>query len=449
MPRILVVDDEQANRVTLERILKREGWEVLQASEGRAAMDLLRTESIDVLITDLKMPGMSGLELLRAIKALKPDIEVLLMTAYGTVETAVDAMKEGAYDFVTKPLRRMELVRTIRKALEKRGLILENRRLREQLATGPASDVIGSSGAMHRVLEEVDQVAPSDANVLMVGESGTGKSMLVRTLHDRSRRRQGRLVTVNCAAIPETLLESELFGHEQGAFTGAIAKKEGRFDLARGGTIFLDEVTEMSSSVQVKLLRVLQEGEYERVGGTRTLQADVRVVAASNRDIEEEVRNKRFREDLYYRLNVIQIRVPPLRERIDDVPLLAAHFLQRYATKNRKDVKGLSNEVLDALMGHRWPGNVRELENVIERAVVLCRSEIVDVDVLPPALRQNEGSRKSLTFSVGTTLKVVERRMIRETLRHAHGDKTLAANLLGITSRTIYRREAEWKDDLL
>jgi len=271
----------------------------------------------------------------------------------------------------------------------------------------------------------------------------------VRTLHDRSRRRQGRLVTVNCAAIPETLLESELFGHEQGAFTGAIAKKEGRFDLARGGTIFLDEVTEMSSSVQVKLLRVLQEGEYERVGGTRTLQADVRVVAASNRDIEEEVRNKRFREDLYYRLNVIQIRVPPLRERIDDVPLLAAHFLQRYATKNRKDVKGLSNEVLDALMGHRWPGNVRELENVIERAVVLCRSEIVDVDVLPPALRQNEGSRKSLTFSVGTTLKVVERRMIRETLRHAHGDKTLAANLLGITSRTIYRREAEWKDDLL
>ncbi len=412
-------------------------------------MDLVRSESVDVLITDLKMPGMSGLELLRAVKALKPDIEVLLMTAYGTVETAVDAMKDGAYDFVTKPLRRMELVRTIRKALEKRGLILENRRLKEQLATGPASDVIGSSGAMHRVLEEVDQVAPSDANVLLVGESGTGKSMLARTLHDRSRRQQGRLVTVNCAAIPETLLESELFGHEQGAFTGAVSKKEGRFDLARRGTIFLDEVTEMSSSVQVKLLRVLQEGEYERVGGTRTLQADVRVVAASNRDIEEEVRTKRFREDLFYRLNVIQIRVPSLRERIDDVPLLAAHFLQRYATKNRKDVRGLSNEALDALMGHGWPGNVRELENVIERAVVLCRTDIVDVDVLPPSLQRNEGSRKTLTFSVGTTLKTVERRMIRETLRHAQGDKTLAANLLGITSRTIYRREAEWKDDLM
>ncbi len=447
MPRILVVDDEQANRVTLERILRREGWDVLQAPDGRQALDTLRAQGADVVITDLKMPGMSGLELLRAIKALSPDIEVLLMTAYGTVETAVDAMKEGAYDFVTKPLRRMELVRTIRKALEKRGLILENQRLREQLESGPTHDVIGSSGAMRQVLEEVDQVAPSDASVLLVGESGTGKSMLARALHERSRRRQARLVTVNCAAIPENLLESELFGHEQGAFTGAIAKKEGRFDLARGGTMFLDEVTEMSPSVQVKLLRVLQEGEYERVGGTRTLNADVRVVAASNRNIEEAVRNKSFREDLYYRLNVIEVRVPSLRERIEDVPLLAAHFLARYAAKNRKEVHGLSNEALDALMGHSWPGNVRELENVIERAVVLCRGAIVELELLPPALRNNEGGRKALTFTVGTPLKTVERLMIEETLRHAAGDKTLAANLLGITARTIYRREAEWKDE--
>ena len=300
---------------------------------------------------------------------------------------------------------------------------------------------------MRQVLEEVDQVAPSDANVLLVGESGTGKSMLARALHERSRRRRSRLVTVNCAAIPETLLESELFGHEQGAFTGAIAKKEGRFDLAQGGTMFLDEVTEVSPSVQVKLLRVLQEGEYERVGGTRTLVADVRVVAASNRDIEEAVRNKSFREDLYYRLNVIQIRVPALRERIEDVPLLAAHFLARYAAKNRKAVHGLSNETLDALMGHTWPGNVRELENVVERAVVLCRVPIIELDLLPAGLQNNEGGRKALTFTVGTPLKTVERLMIEETLRHAAGDKTLAANLLGITARTIYRREAEWKEE--
>mgnify|MGYP002629609924 CR=1 FL=1 len=448
MPKILVVDDEAANRITLERILKREGWVVAQAPDGRQGLELLRSEGADVVLTDLKMPGMSGLELLRASKAVAPDVEVIVMTAYGTVETAVEAMKEGAYDYVTKPLRRMELVSSMRKALEKRGLILENRRLREQLAVeGRRGEIIGSSHAMRELMEELDLVAPSDASVLLVGESGTGKSMLARALHERSQRRSGRLVTVNCAAIPENLLESELFGHEQGAFTGAVGRKEGRFDLAQGGTLFLDEVTEMPSSLQVKLLRVLQDGEYERVGGTRTLRSDARVVAASNRDIEAEVEARSFREDLYYRLNVIQLKVPPLRERPEDISRLATHFLGFYADKNRKSIKAISSEALDALCSYRWPGNVRELENALERAVVLCRGDIIELDQLPPPVRRHRGGRQILSFAVGTPLKQVERRMIEETLRHTSGDKSLTASLLGITARTIYRREAEWKDE--
>lgn len=447
MPRILVVDDEAANRVTLDRILRREGWDVVQAPDGRQALEIVRTQGADVVVSDLNMPGMSGLELLRATREVSPDIEFVVMTAYGTVETAVEAMKDGAYDFVTKPLKRRELVNTLRKALEKRGLILENKRLRKALEQAPSQNVVGSSPAMRQVMEELQQVAPSDASILLDGESGTGKSLLARMIHDRSLRSGGRLITVNCAAIPEALLESELFGHEAGSFTGAIARKQGRFDLARSGTLFLDEVTEMPLSVQVKLLRVLQEGEYERVGGTQTLQADVRILAATNRNIQEEVAAGRFREDLYYRLNVIQLRVPALRERPEDIPLLAAHFLAHYAAKNRKEIRGLTPETLDILSAYRWPGNVRELENAIERAVVLSRKDLVEPDQLPPAVRQGKGGRPQLTFTVGTPIKLVERRMIEETLRHTDGDKTLTANLLGITARTIYRREAEWKQE--
>jgi two-component system, NtrC family, response regulator HydG len=447
MPKVLVVDDEEANRVTLERIIQREGWEVVHAPDGRAGMDRLRREPVDVVLTDLKMPGMSGLELLRAVKSLAPDVEVLVMTAFGTVETAVEAMKEGAYDYVTKPLRRHELVGSLRKAFEKRGLILENQRLRDALAQergGRGEELIGSSFTMRLVLEELQQIAPTDASVLLTGESGTGKSRVARLIHQRSRRAAGRLITVNCAAIPEALLESELFGHEAGAFTGAVARKEGRFDLARGGTLFLDEITEVSPLIQVKLLRVLQEGEYERVGGTVTHRADARIIAATNRDIEAAVRSGRLREDLYYRLDVIRLRVPPLRERPEDIPLLAATFLERFATKNNKVVRAFTAEALDALNAHTWPGNVRELENAIERAVVLARGELIGVEDLPGALRPLAGGRATLSFTVGTPLKVVERRMIEETLRHAGGDKVLAGNLLGITARTLYRREAEW-----
>jgi two-component system, NtrC family, response regulator HydG len=447
---ILVVDDDESNRVTLERLLRREGFAVHHASSGREAIDLLRSRAIDLVLTDLKMPGMSGLDLLRAVRAIDPDVEVVVMTAYGTVETAVEAMKDGAYDFVSKPLKRIELTTTVRKALEKRGLQIENRHLREQLGAIGRGDLVGRSDVMRALLDEVEQVAPSDATVLLAGESGTGKGRVAQLLHRMSRRRAQRFITVNCAALPESLLESELFGYEKGAFTGAVARKEGRFDLARGGTLFLDEVTEMSPSVQVKLLRVLQDGEYERVGGTETLRADVRVVAATNRPLEAAVEAGTLRQDLFYRLNVIRLDMPPLRERDGDVPLLAQHFLTTYAAKNGKDVQGFEPEALEALGAWTWPGNVRELENAIERAVVLCREARVGLQDLPPAVRQGRGGRAFLSFEVGTPLKVVERRMIEATLRQAGGDKNLAASLLGITARTIYRREAEWAaEDLL
>ncbi|TVQ91918.1 MAG: sigma-54-dependent Fis family transcriptional regulator [Deltaproteobacteria bacterium] len=441
---ILVVDDDPSNRVTLERLLRREGYDVSHAESGRQAMENLREQAVDLVLTDLKMPGMSGLDLLKAVRAVDPEVEVVVMTAYGTVETAVEAMKEGAYDFVAKPLKRIELVTTVRKALEKRSLQIENRHLREQLGAIGRGEVVGQSDVMRVLLDEVEQVAPSDATVLLSGESGTGKGRIAQLLHRMSRRRNQRFITLNCAALPESLLESELFGYEKGAFTGANARKEGRFDLAQGGTLFLDEVTEMAPAVQVKLLRVLQDGEYERIGGTTTLHADVRVVAATNRDIEAAVAEGTLRQDLFYRLNVIRLDMPALREREGDVALLAQHFLQTYATKNLKEVAGFEPEALDALSAYPWPGNVRELENAIERAVVLCRESRIGIDDLPPPIRKGRGGRTFLSFEVGTPLKQVERRMIQATLRHVGGDKNLAASLLGITARTIYRREAEW-----
>jgi two-component system response regulator HydG len=443
---ILVVDDDEPNRVTLDRILGREGYGVVHAASGREALEAMRARSVDLVLTDLKMPGMSGIDLLKAVRTLDPDVEIVVMTAYGTVETAVEAMKEGAYDFVAKPIKRHDLVHCVKKALEKRALQVENRRLRERLGSVGEGEVVGRSDAMRALLDEVEQVSPSDATVLLTGESGTGKGRLARLIHRMSRRRDARFVTVNCGAIPENLLESELFGYEKGAFTGAVARKEGRFDLARGGTLFLDEITEASPAIQVKLLRVLQDGEYERVGGTETLVADVRVIAASNRDIEKEVDASRFRQDLFYRLNVIRLHAPPLRDRADDVALLAQHFLIRFTRKDGKDVRGFTPEALEVLAGWNWPGNVRELENAVERAVVLCRDDRIGVEDLPKQIRQG-GGRRRVSFEVGTPLKVVERRLIEETLRYTNGDKSLAASLMGITARTIYRREAEWAEE--
>ena len=444
---ILVVDDEKPNRRTMDRILRKEGYDVIEASGGKEALELLRSRATTLLLTDLKMPGMDGVELLRAARLVSPDTEVILMTAFGTVETAVEAMKEGAYDFLTKPLRRHDLLQAVHKALEKRSLVVENRELRAKLKAsadpGPLGRIIGSSAALHNSLEVVQQVAPTDATVLISGESGTGKELVARAIHELSPRHSQPLVSLACAALPENLLESELFGHEAGAFTGSTGQRKGRFETADGGTLFLDEVSETLPATQVKLLRVLQEGEFERVGGSRTVRVDVRIVAATNRDLADMIEDKTFREDLYYRLNVIRIDLPPLRQRAGDVPLLVDHFVRLYAQRHHKAITGVDEEAMDLLDGYRWPGNVRELQNTVERAVVLAQSDRISVDSLPVSFQDGEKRSDVLSFAVGTPLREVERRMILETLRMTGDDKKLAANLLGIHSRTIYRRMEE------
>jgi len=439
-PTVLVVDDEPSNLASIEKIFQRDGMRVLTAASARQALDLLRSHRVEVVLTDLMMPGTSGLELLRAIKQLAPDTECVLMTAYGTVETAVQAMREGAYDFVEKPLKRMTIIKSVRKAAERRSLVAENRSLRKELSLLTKREIIGSSPALRRVLDVATQAAPSSATVLVLGESGTGKELVARFIHDHSARKFAPFVAVNCSAIPETILEAELFGHERGAFTGAFTRREGRFAKAAGGTLFLDEIGELTPAVQVKLLRVLQEGEYEPIGGD-TVRADVRVVAATNKDLRAEIAAGRFREDLFYRLNVIAITVPPLRARREDIPLLVDHFLGVYCAKNNRERLEAPREVMSRLSDYSWPGNVRELENVIERAAVLCRSEKLSIDDLPESIREsNETAPVAITFSVGTPLDEVERKLIRETLRHARGDKSVAAQLLGISTRTIYRK---------
>ncbi len=439
--RLLIVDDDRANLESLVRIFEREKIEVLTAPDGKAALDLLRRERVSICLTDLMMPGMSGLELLRAAKTVSAETEFILMTAFGTVETAVEAMKEGAWDFVTKPFKRIQIVRAVKRAMDQQSLVLENHMLRAQLQeTRRHRAIVGGSLPIRHTLAMVQQVAPSSATVLLLGESGTGKELFARAIHESSHRATRAFIVLNCAALPETLLETELFGHEKGAFTGASSRREGRFELADGGTLFLDEVAETSPQVQVKLLRVLQEGEFERVGGSRTLRVDVRIVCATNKDLAAEVAAGRFREDLFYRLNVISITLPPLRSRKDDVPLLAHHFLKLYADKNSKRVTGISREAMEAMLTWDWPGNVRELENAMERAVVLCRTDTVGIDDLPPNFKGGGAEVRSITIPIGTTLEAIERSVIRETLTATRGDKELAARLLGISTRTIYRK---------
>ena len=447
-PLVLVVDDEKSNLESLGKIFEREGWRVALADSAPAALETVRRERVSAVVTDLMMPGMSGEELLRAVKAVSPETEVVLMTAYGTVETAVAAMKEGAYDFITKPVKRHAIVKSVRQALEKASLVAENRALRARLAAlAPgAGGLLGDAAPFRAVLETLRQAAPTSATVLIGGESGTGKELAARLVHDPSPRAAGPFVPIHCAAIPEGLLESELFGHEKGAFTGAVARKEGRFERARGGTLFLDEVGEMSPAVQVKLLRFLQDGVLERVGGTEPLSVDVRIVAATNKDLAAEVKAGRFREDLFYRLDVVSVRLPPLRERREDVLLLATAFLRRVAGELPKDVRSFTPAAAAALERYAWPGNVRELQLAVERAVILTRGQSVDVGDLPEAIRSTAvapaggAAGGPIVIPLGTPMDEVERIVIRRTLEQTKGDKGLAAQILGIAARTIYRK---------
>jgi two-component system response regulator HydG len=450
-PLVLIVDDETSNLESLGKIFEREGWRVALARSGAAALDALRAERASVVVTDLMMPGMGGVELLRAVRAVAPETEVVLMTAYGTVETAVAAMKEGAYDFLTKPVKRHAIVKSVRQALERASLVAENRALKARLAElspGPGG-LLGDAPSFRAVLETIRQVAPTNATVLLEGESGTGKELAARLVHDLSPRATGPFVPIHCAAIPEGLLESELFGHEKGAFTGASARKEGRFERAHGGTLLLDEVGEMSLAVQVKLLRFLQDGVLERVGGNEALRLDVRIVAATNKDLAAEAKAGRFREDLYYRLDVVSVRLPALRERREDVLPLASFFMRRTAEGLPKRVAGFTPAAAAALERYPWPGNVRELQHAVERAVILTGGEAVDLGDLPEPVRARAEAEAGPTpaaagaaieIPLGTPMDEVERIVIRRTLEQTRGDKNLAAQILGIAARTIYRK---------
>jgi len=442
VPCVLVVDDNESMRVALAKSLERRGWRAALAGNAREALDRLRNGGVNLVVADLKLPGMDGIELLKSVKAASPTTEVVMITAYGTVERAVEAMKLGAVDFVVKPFKRAVLMQALDRAWR-----------RQCGATGAAADrdvcpeIVGDSRAIREVVQLIARIAPSNATVLICGESGTGKELVADAIHRLSPRANGPLVKVNCAALPETLLAAELFGHERGAFTGALAQRKGRFEVADGGTIFLDEVAQLSDTTQAKFLRVLQDGGFERLGSSDTRRTDVRVLAASNVDLKEAAEKGRFREDLYYRLNVVAIHLPPLRERPKDIRRLADFFLRRYCERDGKAILGISREALDCLTHFRWPGNVRELENAIERAVVLARGDRIGLGELPRWITGTEARPRQVSIPVGTPLREAERHLIQAALRHTGGDKSAAAGLLGITRRTIYRKLGDHAED--
>jgi DNA-binding NtrC family response regulator len=437
--RVLVVDDDNDARVGLAHLLREHGFRVETARDGFKALRKVADFAPDLLLTDLRMPGMDGLTLVRKARELDPDNVAIVMTAYGAVDSALVAIRDGAADYVLKPFRVDDFLRVVEPALARRRL-----RRAERLRTGEGDEaglrqLVGGSPVMRALFDTLVQVAPSRASVLLTGESGTGKELVARALHELSGRAAGPFVTVHSAALAETLLESELFGHERGAFTGAAARREGRFQQAHGGTLFLDEIGDLSLVTQVKLLRFLQEREFERVGGNQTIKVDVRVVAATNADLRHKVAAGLFREDLLYRLNVITISVPPLRARSRDVLLLASHFLARFADESDRAIRGFTPEALERLMAHSWPGNVRELENAVERAVVVCRGADIGVDDLPPDL-VGGGPASEAPAVPGATLGEVERYTILKTLEHTCGSTSRAADILGVSVRTVQNR---------
>ncbi len=437
---VLIVDDEKNIREGLARVLELDGHDVITAADGAEGLEIVRQEEIDLVVADLRMPRLSGEDMLKEIVSSSPTLPVIILTGHGTIETAVDAMRAGAFDFITKPVNMDRFTLLVKRALSTRDLMLQHRALQAELEKKrEIGEIIGRSTAMNAVFDKVRQVAPTRASVLVTGESGVGKELIADAIHNLSPRRDKPFVKVHCAALSENLLESELFGHEKGAFTGAVNRKRGRFELAHLGSLFLDEIGEISPAIQIKLLRVLQEKEFERVGGEQTVSVDVRIIAATNRDLRAEVEAGRFREDLFYRLNVIHVEVPPLRDRRDDIPLLAQAFIAEFADENGKPVEGIDPQARQLLHSYGWPGNIRELRNSLESAVVMAKGRFISPEDLPPAI--NAGSDTSfIRVPVGSTLDEAERSIILATLDANRNNKSRTAQVLGIGRKTLHRK---------
>jgi DNA-binding NtrC family response regulator len=437
--RILVVDDEVNIREALADLLEGDGYQVRTAASAEEALDVLQRDPCEIVISDLRLTGRSGLDLLRWARETRPETETIILTAYGTVEGAVEAMKLGAYDYISKPVDRQRLGLLIEKALEKQSLSLENRSLRRRLSIKEEfSNIIGHSPRIREIFKLISEVAPTSATVLISGESGTGKELVARAIHKRSLRKERQFVTLNCGALPDSLMESELFGFERGAFTGALATKIGRIEMASGGTLFLDEVGDISPKTQVDLLRVLQDRELRRLGGANSIKVDVRFIAATNRELDAEIAEKRFREDLYYRLNVVPITMPALRERTEDIPLLVESFLQEFCKIHQKEPKTASDDTLQLLMQYSWPGNIRELRNLVERLALLIRDEVIEPRHLPSPVRSSDDAAPELTIRLDQPLLELEKTVIRNVLVRITRNRTSAARILGISLRALH-----------
>lgn len=438
--KILIVDDDASHRIMIKATLLEYGYEIFEASDGSEAVAMVGKRFFDLIMLDLKMKNMDGVEALKQIKKISPAIPVLIMTAYASVQTAVEALKLGAIDYLMKPLDIEKVIQTIDKVLNSQTLKIDDKIFKERVDREfDFSSIIGKSKKMRDIFETIALTAPSDATILILGESGSGKELVAEAIHKNSLRKDKPFIKVNCAALAENLLESELFGHEKGAFTGAHSKREGRFEQANNGTLFLDEIGDMSASTQAKILRALQEGEFERLGGNKTIKVNVRIIAATNKNLEEEVEKGQFRKDLFFRLSVVPIYLPPLRERREDLPLLADYFLKKYAKKNNRLIKGFIPSAIDMLLRYQWPGNVRELENVIERAVIISREDMITPDALPNALKNNADGEVDDSFDnlAGRLIKDVEKELIIKTLEQTNHNITQAAKLLGITRRGL------------
>ena len=445
-PKLLLVDDDKNALDGLVKILTHDGYPVSGVLSGYEALSLLSKKNFDIIVTDMKLPGIGGLSLIHEIRKKEESVAIVVITAYSSVKTAVEAIKCGADDYLTKPINIEELKLVLEKIWERQQLIAQNRMLKEKLKDKyKSSGLVGSTPQMKQIFHMIADVAPSTASTLILGETGTGKELVANALHCQSDRACMPFVALHCAALSEGVLESELFGHEKGAFTGAVQARKGRFEMADGGTLFLDEVGEMSLKVQVKLLRVLEKGEFERVGGEKTLKVDVRLITATNRNLEKEVSEGRFREDLFYRLNVITIHLPPLRERKDDIPILSNFFVIKYTKKYKKEIKGFAPEAMEALCAYHWPGNVRELENVVERAIVLCKKNTISVEHLPRNVVPDKDDMSVIKIPVGISLKEAEKEIIQKTLQMTHGSKKEASKILGISNRKIEYKVKEWQ----